>query len=146
MINERLLSYFLILFGQELYTLCVSFYVIHSMVCIFNLIEAQLNRRRRSYGNNKLAQVLHAKQLQKQFDIEGKQIKALSFCPGWTTTNILPEHIVGKFIAANAFPAKSAAVGLMMGLLDPAVHGGAFITSYTDFITHYVPGFREFLG
>lgn len=55
------------------------------------------SHKRRSYSNNKLAQVLHAKELQRRIDGEGSlhdgRVKAFSMCPLWVSTNILGSSI-----------------------------------------------------
>ena len=51
--------------------------------------------RNRSYSNNKLAQVLHAKALQKRIDLKEfgeTKLKVFSSCPAWASTNILPNN------------------------------------------------------
>jgi NAD(P)-dependent dehydrogenase (short-subunit alcohol dehydrogenase family) len=93
-----------------------------------------------SYGNNKLAQVLHAKELQRRLS-DSAHIVALSTCPGWTRTPIIPKNPIGAFVARNAFPAKAAALGPIMALLDPSLRGGEFVTNYIDPIT-MIPGTR----
>jgi len=60
--------------------------------------------REESYGNNKLAQVLHSKEMTRRSPSEHIQI--VSVCPGWVNTNILPSNPIGKFIKKRAFTTK----------------------------------------
>jgi len=48
------------------------------------------------YGQSKLAQIMHMKQLQKQLDKEGLPIIAVSCTPGMTNTNIIEKFFDGS--------------------------------------------------
>lgn len=91
-----------------------------------------------SYGNNKLAQVLHAKELQRRLPA-ATNVVALSICPGWTKTPMLPKNKIGEFIYAYAFPANAAVLAPIKALLDPTLQGGEFVTNYVNPIV-WIPG------
>lgn len=90
--------------------------------------------RQRSYSNNKLAQILHAKELQRRLNKKaGNNIKVTSVCPSWVSTNILPKNIGGKFVHSNAFSPKAAVVSVFSALFNDNVKGGEFITNSVNF-------------
>jgi len=103
--------------------------------------------RNRSYSNNKLAQVLHAKALQKRLNLKefgDTQLKVFSACPAWANTNILPKNEGGKFVASFAFSPKAAIMGIFgalfdnqrMGKFNQNLKGGEFVAVFQNEITH----------
>lgn len=68
-----------------------------------------------AYPANKLAQILHMKELQRQLDAKGDtSVKTLSFCPGWVATNIIPKNIGGILVAMKAFSPNAAILGALV--------------------------------
>ena len=96
--------------------------------------------RSRSYANNKLAQVLHAKELQRRlFSSKGPGIKlrAFSSCPAWASTNILPKNAGGSFVSRAAFRPKAAILGVLGAILDTKTfQGGEFVAVFKNRIMH----------
>ena len=119
-----------------------------SLVPLAARSDINTNKHRiRAYSNNKLAQVLHAKELQKQinsrqnefsisnFDNGGKTIntKVFSTCPAWASTEILGNSIPAQFVAHRAFPAKAAIIAQLGAILDTSrFKGGEFITNFKN--------------
>lgn len=95
-----------------------------------------LAHREKAYGNNKLAQILHAKHLQRELALSGSadKVRALSFCPGFVATNILPKDLVGRLVASMAFSTSAGIVGALHALLDDSLPGGAFVTSFSNWL------------
>ncbi|RYH13618.1 SDR family NAD(P)-dependent oxidoreductase [archaeon] len=86
--------------------------------------------RRNSYAVSKLAQILHAKELQRRFNEDKKtNVKAVSLCPGWVVTNILPGGGLGDFIKSFAFSPRAGILNSMMAIFDHSLHGGEFLTN-----------------
>lgn len=88
----------------------------------------------KQYGNNKLAQVLHAKALQFRFNQNGLRIKAVAVCPGWSKSNIFPDNALGAWIYKNSFPIESSILSAVMSLFDENLKGGEFIQNSRVFI------------
>lgn len=87
--------------------------------------------RTAAYGNTKLAQVLHAKKIQRNLDEKKiNTIKTFTFCPGWVTTNILPKGAIGKYIASVAFSAEASLTAPLHALFDKDLEGGSFVANY----------------
>ena len=80
-----------------------------------------------SYGNNKLAQVLHAKELQRRFTAAKSSIRIVSVCPGWVDTGILPNNAAGKVVGKLAFSVQEGILSAMCGLFDSSLKGGEFL-------------------
>ena len=97
--------------------------------------------RQDSYSNNKLAQVLHAKELQRRLNTAAataggtQPLIALSFCPGWVDTGIIPDNIGGNALRKLAFNSKAATIGLLGGLFSNRVSGGEFVSIFRNVIT-----------
>lgn len=89
------------------------------------------HQRHEAYGNNKLAQILHAKEVTKRS--ESEHVEMIAVCPGWVSTNILPDNFIGKFIKKRAFKAKDGALAGICALLGPQLSGGEFVTNYRNF-------------
>ena len=86
-----------------------------------------------SYGNNKLAQVLHAKESQRRLQGDAAQdLKFVSFCPGWVDTGILPENVGGRIVASLAFPTKAGVIGVIGGLFSSKIQGGEYVGNYDN--------------
>lgn len=97
------------------------------------------HHRELSYGNNKLAQVLHAKEAQRRVaggSNGAENVKFVSFCPGWVSTGILPEHVGGRFVASLAFNAKAATIGAIGGLFSKKIKGGEYVSNYHNIFTN----------
>jgi NAD(P)-dependent dehydrogenase (short-subunit alcohol dehydrogenase family) len=81
-----------------------------------------------SYSNNKLAQILHAKELQKTIlDRKYNNLRIVSICPNWVATNILPNNLGGKFVAMNAFTPSAGSLSAMYALLSNDLKGGEYV-------------------
>jgi len=102
--------------------------------------------RHDSYSNNKLAQVLHAKEIQRRLDAVTRTrtgtgtgtpagLLALSFCPGWVDTGIIPNNVGGNTLRKLAFNPKAATIGLIGGLFSQRLSGGEFISIFKNVIT-----------
>ena len=66
-------------------------------------------QREESYANNKLAQILHSKELARRK--RGREhVQFASVCPGWVGTNILPKDIGGRIVHNRAFKVKDASL------------------------------------
>ena len=106
------------------------------------------DHRYKAYGNNKLAQVLHAKELQRRLKGQGQVQSGLSgsssvgavriaaVCPGWVSTGILPE-IVRPFMERLAFTAESATLAPLYALFSKDLDGGDFVTHYRNPLFHW---------
>jgi NAD(P)-dependent dehydrogenase (short-subunit alcohol dehydrogenase family) len=103
--------------------------------------------RRVSYANNKLAQILHAKELSRRYLSSGVKIKAISVCPGWVRTAILPDNPVGRLVHFNAFPSKAGAQAPLFAIFGEDLQGGEFVTNFKNIIAHqsWADGFFHFL-
>jgi len=92
----------------------------------------------KSYGNNKLAQLLHMKELQSRLaSTDNNYIKTATTCPGWASTNMPPKGLLGKFIRANAFTPKAGTLSAMYGILNNDCKGGEFIGNSVDTFAHF---------
>jgi len=92
-----------------------------------------------AYGNNKLAQVLHARELQRQLVRKGSGIKVLSICPNWVNTGILPDDIGGRFVASQAFSPTAGSLSALYALFSPQLKGGEYVGNSRILIME-VPG------
>lgn len=95
--------------------------------------------RGRSYANNKLAQVLHAKELQRRIFSKhpGMGLRAFSSCPAWASTSILPNNAGGNWVSRNAFRPKAAILGVLGAILDTKkFNGGEFVAVFKNRIMH----------
>eukprot|EP00605_Chrysophyceae_sp_TOSAG23-4_P001413 GSChrysophyteH1.ASY1.ANO1.1539.1 assembled CDS len=91
--------------------------------------------RSRAYANSKLAQVLHAKELQKYLNIQGENnLKIQSVCPAWVNTGILPENIGGHFVGKYAFTPKAASLIPIGAVVKPELNGGEFVAIFQNWI------------
>lgn len=90
-----------------------------------------LMHRYHAYGNSKLAQILHAKELQRRFVSGGMtNVEAFSVCPGWVNTSILPNNAIGNVIRSFAYTAKAGKIGVMCALLDKELPPSSHVTHY----------------
>ena len=89
--------------------------------------------RELSYGNNKLAQVLHAIELQKRFSASKSNVRIVSVCTGFVDTNILPDNIIGKIAGSLAFRVEEGILSTMFGLFDKNLEGGEFLGNSINF-------------
>jgi len=93
--------------------------------------------RQSSYSNNKLAQVLHAKELQRRVlkaDPNSGLVVA-SFCPGWVDTGILPNDPGGRLVGALAFNAKAGIIGAIGALFSRRLVGGEYASNFHNVFT-----------
>ena len=91
--------------------------------------------RGRSYSNNKLAQVLHAKELQRRMR-HTSGLRVFSTCPAWASTSILPDNAGGNWVSSLAFRPKAAIMGILGAILDTkSFQGGEFIAVFKNRIT-----------
>ena len=89
-----------------------------------------------SYGNSKLAQILHARELQRDMIRRGyKGLKVISVCPGWVSTNILPNDPLGQFVAHNAYAPAVGVTSALTACFSPEVEGGDFINNSWVFLS-----------
>ena len=90
--------------------------------------NATIKHKRLAYGVTKLANVLHANQLHRVLVSEGRQnkIQAVSFCPGWVSTNMVPDGIIRKVIYSFAFSVETGILAPISDILEPALKGGEF--------------------
>ena len=86
-----------------------------------------LEHRTLAYGNNKLAQVLHAKELQRRLNASKTKVRTVSICPGWVDTGIIPDNFGGRFVASLAFNVNEGILSTLYGLFNPALQGGEFL-------------------
>mmetsp|Transcript_18283 Transcript_18283/g.26691 ORF Transcript_18283/g.26691 Transcript_18283/m.26691 type:complete len:289 (+) Transcript_18283:416-1282(+) len=97
-----------------------------------------------SYGNNKLAQILHATQLQRIINSEAHcrppNLKVVSVCPGFVGSNMVPKGPIGKFLAARFFSCEASVLCVMHALFSESILGGEFITNFYDFWTDSLLG------
>ena len=98
-------------------------------------INDRFRHRYLSYGNNKLAQVLHAKELQRRLNANNVKVRTASVCPGFVATNILPDDAVGRVAAALAFDVEQGNLASMCSLFDPALTGGEFVGHFQNWFT-----------
>jgi len=87
-----------------------------------------------SYANNKLAQILHAKEAQTRLPANSL-VKFVSLCPGWVNTGILPDNAGGRFVASMAFSTKAASIGALGGLFSNKIQGGEFVSDFHNVLT-----------
>jgi NAD(P)-dependent dehydrogenase (short-subunit alcohol dehydrogenase family) len=101
--------------------------------------------RAQSYGVTKLANVIHARELQKRLAGYGyPTIKAVSVCPGWVQTNILAKDIMGYIIHSNAYNIQEGILSSMCAIFDKDHKGGEFVTNQIMPLSTY-PWFDSFL-
>lgn len=91
------------------------------------------NHRKLAYGNNKLAQVLHMKELQKRLLQQNIKIRTCAICPGWVDTGILPDNFGGKIVGSLAFHVNEGILSTMCGLFSNKLVGGEFIGNSRNF-------------
>lgn len=100
--------------------------------------EADLYQRSISYPNNKLAQILHAKELQKRLDATNKdkdkdnnnnKVEIVSTCPLFTSTEMFPDNLPGWIGHFFAFSSSAGTLGPLAALFSDSVHGGEWITN-----------------
>lgn len=93
--------------------------------------NADFHHKRMAYGVTKLTNVLHAVELQRRIAAEGKQdkIQAVSFCPGWVSTNMVPKRSVGLIIHSLAFKVREGCLAPIGSMFDPRLKGGEFVSN-----------------
>lgn len=86
--------------------------------------------RAQAYGVSKLANVLHAVELQKRLPGFGyPNLKIVSVCPGWVQTNILQKDVVGYLVHSNAFKIQEGILSSMGAIFDKDLQGGEFVSN-----------------
>lgn len=96
-------------------------------------INNKYSHRELAYGNNKLAQVLHAKELQRRLSASNSNIRAVSVCPGWVNTGILPNNVGGRVVGLLAFRVEEGILSTVFGLFDSSLQGGEFLGNSENF-------------
>ena len=96
-------------------------------------INDKYSHRELAYGNNKLAQVLHAKELQRRISASNSNVRVVSVCPGWVNTGILPNNIGGKVVGLLAFRVEEGILSTLFGLFDSSLQGGEFLGNSENF-------------
>lgn len=91
------------------------------------------NHRKLAYPNNKLAQVLHAKELQKRLNEQNINVRTASVCPGWVDTGILPNDIGGRIVAKLAFKVEEGILSTMFALFSSNLQGGEFVGNSVNY-------------
>lgn len=97
-----------------------------------NGVDRDFQHRRAAYAVTKLAQVLHMRELQRRLIAEGRQndVIALSLCPGWVQTNMIPHGLIGKFINSFNFTVQCSTLAPLSAIFDPSLKGGEFASNY----------------
>ena len=85
------------------------------------------NHRHTSYGNSKLAQVLHARALARRLAKEGSGVRVVSVCPSWAATDIAPEGPFRWFVQTFAFSPGQGIYSALMAMFRPEVKSGDFV-------------------
>lgn len=94
-----------------------------------------------AYSRSKLAQIMHAKELQRELDSKsGHDVKIISVCPGFTATGMLPNNPVGNILRKIFFPVEAASYTPMHCLFSNDITGGAFMTNFHNFWTNSIVG------
>jgi NAD(P)-dependent dehydrogenase (short-subunit alcohol dehydrogenase family) len=88
--------------------------------------ERGFEHRLQAYGVSKLAQVLHSSELQRRL---APGLRVVSVCPGWVKTSLLSEDLPGWLLGLNAFDIDQGILSPMVGLFDPSLRGGEFLTN-----------------
>ena len=97
-----------------------------------------LKHRRRSYGNNKLAQVLHTHELDRRLKDGNHNVEVVSVCPGWVgATGIVHATPIGKVINAFGFDLKAAPLVVIGACVNPSLVGGEHCTNYVTFWRYF---------
>ena len=95
------------------------------------------HQRSIAYGNNKLAQLLHAKELQRilnnDTNTNTRRVEIISTCPGFTSTNIFKDDLLGNFIRSRAFNAKAGALAPICSMFASELKGSEFVTNFYNF-------------
>lgn len=89
-----------------------------------------LIHRLSSYGDSKLAQVLHSKELARRLQQKGKSgLRILSVCPGWVNTGILSDNPLGSIVRSLAFSVEAGILSLMFATFSDSMQNGEFVTN-----------------
>lgn len=78
-----------------------------------------------AYGNSKLAQILHARALQRAWGGPERGPRVVCACPSWAKTEIIPKNPLGKFIAGFAFSTEYGLNSLLGAIFFPASKFGS---------------------
>ena len=98
------------------------------------------NHRHTSYGNSKLAQVLHARALARRLEKEGSGVRVVSVCPSWAATDIAPAGPFRWFVQTFAFTPGQGIYSALMAMFRPEVKTGDFVgnTEIVPILAPYV--------
>jgi NAD(P)-dependent dehydrogenase (short-subunit alcohol dehydrogenase family) len=95
--------------------------------------DTSFKHRAQAYGVSKLANVMHAVELQKRLPGYGySHLKVVSVDPGWVQTNLFDHQLspLTFLIHLNAFTPREAILSCMAALFDKDLQGGELITNY----------------
>lgn len=95
-----------------------------------NGVNRDIGHKRRAYSVTKLANVLHSNEVQRRLAAEGRQdkVQAMSYCPGWVATGMVPQALIfGKIIYKAAFPVEAGIYSAVSCILEPVLSGGEFV-------------------
>lgn len=90
--------------------------------------QSTLRRRNLAYGASKLAQILHARALQRSWG-EGVATRAVSACPAWVATNVTGEGIVSDIVHRFAFQPPEGISSALGAALLPLPAGQDFVAN-----------------
>jgi len=101
-----------------------------------------------AYGNNKLAQVMHAISLQKRLNSGEEQaasgVKIVAVCPNWVGTPFLPDDIGGRFVSAHAFSPSAGTSSALFGIFSSEIQGGEYVSN-SNLIGKHEHGFLLYM-
>lgn len=101
-----------------------------------------LQHRRRSYGNNKLAQILHVHELTKRLknDNNNDNVQIISVCPGWVGgTGMINNTFLGYLTQKFGFEIEAGTLAIIGACFNNNLNGGEHVTNYIPFWTNIVP-------
>lgn len=93
-------------------------------------LAGDARQRKLAYANSKLAQVLHARELDKRLRQAGKKVRALSVCPGWVATDILPKGPIGKGIHALSYTETAGTLAILHAVTTPELESDYFCNGF----------------
>jgi NAD(P)-dependent dehydrogenase (short-subunit alcohol dehydrogenase family) len=93
--------------------------------------ERGFDHRHRAYAVTKLAQVLHARELQRRLDAEGNSnVTSVVLCPGWVRTGMIPKGAIGAFLNRFNFTIRCGTLVMLCTMFDDKLKGGEWLTNY----------------
>jgi NAD(P)-dependent dehydrogenase (short-subunit alcohol dehydrogenase family) len=90
-------------------------------------LQGNLRQRKLAYANSKLAQVLHSRELQRRLRRTDTTIRAVSVCPGWVATEILPKGPLGKIIRALSYTESAGTLAILYAVTAPDLGNADYI-------------------